>query len=217
MKERKTRSDGEATREAILEAAEVEFSEKGFELASIREICRRAGVNIALANRYFGSKDRLYRLVAERLFRRLEQPMTEVADGVTDAKSWRAALEKWVGDFLFMAIPTERPQRLCRGLFRHEVADPTKFHDEFERDFGKPIYDSLWKLIARVEGDSERIELMTSSIWSQVSVYALADESWQRSFRPPEVANAEWRDRVRDFICDSVFRSVRSLVDVVEG
>ena len=53
---RKERIDGIETREAILAAAEAEFSEKGYELASAREMCRRAGANSALMNRYFGSK-----------------------------------------------------------------------------------------------------------------------------------------------------------------
>ena len=36
---RKIRTDGQATRDAILAVAEVEFSEQGFELASVRAIC----------------------------------------------------------------------------------------------------------------------------------------------------------------------------------
>ena len=222
MSERKARCDGEATREAILAAAAEEFADKGFDLGSIREICRKAGVNLALVNRYFGSKDELYRLVAERLFGELERPMVSAAEGacelerpmvsaaegVGDEVRWRAAVEKWVDDFLYMTIPTAKAQRLCRGIFRHEVTTPTKFHAEFKRIYGKPVYDALWKLIERVEKDPVRVELITSSIWSQVAVYALADETWHRSFRPKGVAAAAWRDQVRSFICSTLFATL---------
>ena len=72
---RKARQDGVETREAILAAAEQEFAEKGFALASAREICRRAKANSALMNRYFGSKEALYRIVAKRLFGDLGAPL----------------------------------------------------------------------------------------------------------------------------------------------
>ena len=64
----KTRVDGIETRESIIAAAQEEFAEKGFELASAREICRKAKVNSALLSRYFGSKEVLYRIVAKNLF-----------------------------------------------------------------------------------------------------------------------------------------------------
>ena len=206
---RKPREDGEATREAILAAAEAEFAEKGFALASVREICRRAGANVALANRYYGSKEALYRLVAKRLFGDLGQPMTGLAATVTDAKSWRAAVETWVGDFLFMTIPSEKAQRFCAGLFRHEVVTPTKFHSEFKRDFGKPVYDSLHELLALAVKDATELELWCSSIWAQVSAYALADRKWHASFQPAGADPVAWRDRVRDFICARVFNDLR--------
>ena len=84
---RKTRVDGIETREAIISAAEEEFAEKGFELASAREICRRAGVNSALLSRYFGSKESLYRIVAKKLFGDLGAPLADLSDKVTDDAS----------------------------------------------------------------------------------------------------------------------------------
>jgi len=207
---RKERCDGAETREAILAAAADEFAEKGFELASAREICRRAGVNSALLSRYFGSKEAIYRIVAKRLFGDLGAPLARLADGVADDASWRAAVREWVDDMLFMTIPTERAQKLCAALFRHEVTRPTKFHREFSEAFGKPVYEGLRALLSRKVKDAEKLDLWCSSVWAQVSVYALADREWQKAFRPNGARNRAWAERVRDHICDQVFLSLDS-------
>ena len=208
MKERRERCDGRKTREAILAAAAVEFAEKGFALGSMRAICADAGVNSALANRYFGSKEGLYKVVAQRLFGDLGAPLADLAKGVTNAAEWKAALREWIDDFLFMTIPTEKAQRLCAGLFRHEVVAPTKFHVEFKRDFGKPVYDALRNLLAMALDDEDAIELWASSVWAQVSVYALADKKWHTSFQPKGVKPADWRAKVGEHIAEAMFASL---------
>lgn len=43
----------------ILEVAEVLFAEKGFDGTSIRDISKKASINIAMISYYFGSKERL--------------------------------------------------------------------------------------------------------------------------------------------------------------
>lgn len=202
---RKSRVDGIETREAIISAAEEEFAEKGFELASAREICRRAGVNSALLSRYFGSKESLYRIVAKKLFGDLGAPLANLSDNVTDEVSWRAAVREWVSDMLFMTIPTEKAQKLCAALFRHEVTRPTKFHNEFREAFGRPVYEGLKKLISSKMKDDVKLDLLASSVWAQVSIYALADEKWHKSFRPKGVASRKWAEIVCDHICESIF------------
>jgi len=211
MKVRKVRCDGAETREAILSAAEEEFAEKGFELASAREICRSAGVNSALLSRYFGSKEALYRIVAKRLFGDLGAPLAKLHEKACDDASWRAAVREWVDDMLFMTLPTEKAQKLCAGLFRHEVTRPTKFHDEFKEAFGRPVYEGLRKLLAMKVKDEERLELLTTSIWAQVSVYALADVKWHKSFRPAGVGNRAWAEKVTDSICEQVFLALNKI------
>lgn len=44
----------------IIEAAGPVFAEKGYQAATVREICSRAGVNLAAVNYYFGGKEQLY-------------------------------------------------------------------------------------------------------------------------------------------------------------
>jgi AcrR family transcriptional regulator len=54
------------TRLHLLDAAEELFAEHGYHGVSLREITRKAGVNIASANYHFSNKDGLYRAVFER-------------------------------------------------------------------------------------------------------------------------------------------------------
>ena len=49
-----------ATRAAILAAAKLHFSRESYDQAGLREIATRAGVNVALVSRYFGSKEQLF-------------------------------------------------------------------------------------------------------------------------------------------------------------
>ncbi|MGW5652626.1 TetR/AcrR family transcriptional regulator [Streptomyces humi] len=68
--------DGAATREAILAAAVVEFTEHGYARAGVRQIAERAGVTAMMINRYFGSKELLFARAVDRAF----EPPTVVGD-----------------------------------------------------------------------------------------------------------------------------------------
>jgi AcrR family transcriptional regulator len=52
--------NAENTKAEILDVARLVFCERGYEGAGTREIAERAGVNIALISRYFGSKEGLF-------------------------------------------------------------------------------------------------------------------------------------------------------------
>ncbi|MFL6148670.1 MAG: TetR family transcriptional regulator [Pseudonocardiaceae bacterium] len=54
------RPAGENTRAALLAAARVEFTERGFDGATVRAIAQRAGVDAAMVNHWFGGKDGLF-------------------------------------------------------------------------------------------------------------------------------------------------------------
>ncbi|MGH3795354.1 MAG: TetR family transcriptional regulator [Pseudonocardiaceae bacterium] len=54
------RPGGEDTRGALLDAARVEFIERGFDGATVRAIAQRAEVDPAMVNHWFGGKDGLF-------------------------------------------------------------------------------------------------------------------------------------------------------------
>jgi AcrR family transcriptional regulator len=54
------RPAGENTRAALLDAARVEFTERGFDGTTVRVIAKRAGVDPAMVNHWFGGKDALF-------------------------------------------------------------------------------------------------------------------------------------------------------------
>jgi TetR/AcrR family fatty acid metabolism transcriptional regulator len=57
----------EMTRDKIIAAARELFEEKGFDSTTVREIAAGAGVNVALINYHFGSKDALLEALIEEM------------------------------------------------------------------------------------------------------------------------------------------------------
>jgi AcrR family transcriptional regulator len=62
--------DAERSRTALVDAAEVEFGDKGLAGARVEAIAARAGVNKQLISYYFGGKQGLYDAILERWYAR---------------------------------------------------------------------------------------------------------------------------------------------------
>lgn len=62
--------DAERSRAALLDAAEVEFADKGLAGARVEAIAARAGLNKQLISYYFGGKTGLYDAILERWYTR---------------------------------------------------------------------------------------------------------------------------------------------------
>lgn len=85
MQERpKTRErDAEVTREAILDAAEQQFAEKGFDGARVDAIAAASGYNKALIFHYFDGKEELYRTLITRHLEQNVIAMTRIFGQLT--------------------------------------------------------------------------------------------------------------------------------------
>lgn len=98
---RARRTDGEQTRERILEAALPLFAELGFAGTSTRKLADGAGVNVATLAYHFGGKEGLYQAVIERLYEELGStvPKAEVAGTPQETvRAWMAAAWQFCKD-----------------------------------------------------------------------------------------------------------------------
>jgi TetR/AcrR family transcriptional regulator len=86
--------DAEATRAAILAAAEGVFCERGFSAATMSGIAAAAGVTKSLLHHHFGSKEGLWREVLDRRFdayAKLQAELIERAE--TDLSAFRESID----------------------------------------------------------------------------------------------------------------------------
>ena len=73
-------SPGQATRDALLDAAETLFARHGVDATSLRRITGEAGANLASVNYHFGSKEGLVRAVLSRRLGPLNRERIERLD-----------------------------------------------------------------------------------------------------------------------------------------
>lgn len=107
---RSPRTDGEATRTRILEAAGELFAAQGFAETTSKAIAAQAGVDLASINYHFGSRSGLYQAVLTEAHRRL----VDVADLQRLARSPAPAADKL--------------SALIDRMVRNALSGPEKWH-----------------------------------------------------------------------------------------
>jgi len=198
------------TQETILSAAMRLFAAKGLRAVTVREICKAAGVNVAMINYHFRGKDGLYRACMERLFH--QQACLELAElpkSVRDAKTWKAAIRSWIFRFSRALRSSSGGAALVAGFFRHEVTHPSPMDQFIREHYVQPVYDSISRLFAMAVKDADERRRWVESVWSQLSVYALTAPAWHTLFRPERADPEAWGDAFAEFICERIFGELK--------
>ena len=170
----KTRTASEQTRARLIDAAGEMFAELGFHHTTVRQICKRAGANIAAVNYHFRDKTGLYTEVVRQSMRAAR------LDAV------RAAFEQNLPpEQILRAVIKTRLESL-RGLdlgdwhfriFAHELAKPTPAINVVVNEAIRPLYSRLCNLIGhmlKLPPDHEQTRLCAHSIIGQILFYAFA-------------------------------------------
>lgn len=130
MKDRK--SDRSLTRQKLLAAASEAFAEKGYREATIAEICRRAGANIAAVNYHFGGKEKLYIETWRHCFAESAQahpPEGDVAAGAPPEERLQAQVRSLLArvsdkdnrEFVIVLKERANPTGLLHDVMRKEL------------------------------------------------------------------------------------------------
>ena len=134
----------EANRERILAAAVAEFASRGFKGASMDEVAARTDTTRALINYYFGSKEKLYLAVLERVYAEIREaerhldlghlpPLEAITRVVEFTYNYYVEHE----DFVRLVVAENQ----ARGRLMKKSAAMRKLN--------RPIIDTLGEVIAR--------------------------------------------------------------------
>ena len=189
------------TRRQLLEAAGEVFAGAGFRNATVREICRRAGANIAAVNYHFGDKEKLYAEVLRYAHgRALEKyPLVpDVGPGSTPEKKLRA----FVHSFL-LRIFSKGPTAWHGKLMLREMIEPTAALDSLVEERMRPMAGQLWQIVADIldcPPNHERVQKCAFSIVSQCVFYHHCRPVVSRLFPKQEPLDAAGIERLADHI-----------------
>ncbi len=128
------------TRQRLIDAAGTVFAEKGYEAASVRDICNAASANLAAVNYHFGGKRELYVTAVRhaQCCRQEDVPFPEYpADMPPETR-----LREFIGTMFERMLSTNRPRWHLEIMLR-ELARPTEACAAVVEDYIRPMADAL--------------------------------------------------------------------------
>jgi TetR/AcrR family transcriptional regulator, regulator of cefoperazone and chloramphenicol sensitivity len=159
------------TRQRLLEAAGEVFAERGFRMATVRDICQRAKANLAAVNYHFGDKERLYAAVLQYTFHCAEPYPLDLGLGAEASVEER--LRAFIRSHLFSLLAAGRPA-WHRKLIAREMAEPTRALDTVVDQMIRPEAEMLMAIVRDVLGHDahpQRVWQCASSIIGQCLFY----------------------------------------------
>ena len=137
----------DSTRTRILHVAGPIFAEKGFQAATVREICQAANVNLASVNYYFGDKEKLYieSVKLARCLRASQVPMPELLNGTPPETRLRIFIRTMVARMAGIEEVSWQSQLMLREMLR-----PSKACREMIEEYLRPEFHQLLAIVEEI-------------------------------------------------------------------
>jgi TetR/AcrR family transcriptional regulator, regulator of cefoperazone and chloramphenicol sensitivity len=198
---RTDQSSAEATRQKLIEAAGQVFAEVGFEAATVREICARAGANVAAVNYHFGDKLGLYTEVLKSSM--MAQQESAMHRSIAHPSDARAALRVLVYAWLEKAREGGKSSWFAR-IMAHEMSNPTPALHRVAQAMA-PNYQRfcavVGDLIARSANDPQT-RMCVHSVVGQVLQYVQSRPMLERLWPDLDLDNEEQRRAIAAHIVE---------------
>lgn len=172
--DRGTEYKGETQKKILNTAGEI-FAEKGFRDTTIREICKKAKVNLAAIHYHFRDKENLYMEVI-RHGRDVAFEKFPIDYGSKPSDPVELRLKAFVLSFMCRLFTEGKASWFGRLMVR-EFAEPTKALDTFVNEGIRPIYFIFSSMIMEVLGskaDMKTALMCAASIVGQCAFYFYA-------------------------------------------
>ncbi|MBN1365788.1 MAG: CerR family C-terminal domain-containing protein [Syntrophaceae bacterium] len=156
------------TRAAIMEAAGKIFAEEGYSKATVRDICRQAGANIAAINYHFRDKKGLYLAVLNH-YQEISFQSYPPDFGMKETKKPEEKLHAFIKSFLLRAMDEGRPAWFGRLLAR-EFTEPTWAFDILVEETIRPYFQLLTGIVSELldkRAKKRKVRLCSMSIIGQ--------------------------------------------------
>jgi AcrR family transcriptional regulator len=160
------------TKSRLIEAAGEEFAARGFERATIRAICERAGVNMAAVNYHYGSKEGLYEAALLEAHECSKAPVNpEVLSAPAEVR-----LLEFVRQMLTNVLDKGRRGTWHEALLLHELIAPTAAADVLVRESIRPRFEFLKATLRELfpGADDRRLHALAFSTVGQCLHYKIA-------------------------------------------
>lgn len=162
----------EQTRTRLIDAAGEMFAELGFHQTTVRQICQRAGANIAAVNYHFRDKTGLYTEVVRQSMRaaRLDTVRAAFEQNLPPEQILRAVIRARLESLRSLDLGDWHFR-----IFAHELAKPTPAMNIVVNEAIRPLYSRMCLLIGRMldlPPEHEKTRLCAHSIIGQILFYA---------------------------------------------
>jgi AcrR family transcriptional regulator len=162
----------DATRTRLIEAAGEIFADHGYRSATVRDICARAGANIAAVNYHFGDKLGLYVAVLRHIIGSVGQD--EILDPASPLDDPEQALRQFITNMLLRTCMAGEREAWQFRIMAHEMAQPTEVLPRVVEEIIGPRSAAMRRIISQIIGlppDDDTTRLCALSVTGQVLHY----------------------------------------------